>query len=143
MVIMKVEKHFNIKTNYSFEAQLYRATVKLGDAESNNVEFNTFDISRYLISDPHNTFLVSVVGDSMINENIFEGDILVVNRKEKPVDGKVVIAALNGEMAVKTYRVIDGLVYLYSANKSFLPIEIKPFWEFEIQGVVKHVIRNF
>ncbi len=73
---------------------------------------------------------------------IFEGDILVVDRKEKPEDGKVVIASLNGEMAVKTLREIDAKIYLYSANKKFLPIEIQGFMEFRIQGVVKHVIHN-
>ncbi len=86
--------------------------------------------------------MVRVAGDSMVNENIYEGDILVVNQDEKPSDGKVVIAALNGEMAVKTLRIIEGTVYLFSANKRFLPIEILPFWEFEIQGVVKHVIKS-
>lgn len=140
---MKVEKSLNIKTNYNFEAPLYKASVKLGNSEKDSIVMNTFDVCHYLISDKFNTFLVRVVGESMIDENIYEGDILVVNRKEKPNDGNVVIAALNGELAVKTYRVIDGIVYLYSANERFLPIEIKPFWEFEIQGIVKHVIRNF
>ncbi len=124
---MKVEKTINIKTNYSFEAPLFKAAVSLGLAENEKTELKSFNLSRFLISDPKNTFLVCVTGDSMIDENIFEGDILVVNRKEEPADGKVVIAALNGEMAVKTYREIDGKVYLYSANKRFLPIEIKPF----------------
>jgi len=39
-------------------------------------------------------------------------------------------------------RTIEGKVYLYSANDKFLPIEIKPFWQFDIQGVVKHVIHS-
>ncbi|MFC2129850.1 LexA family protein [Bacteroidota bacterium] len=139
---MKVERKINIKTNYSFEAPLYKAAVSLGLAENEKTEFNSFDLNRFLIADPKNTFLVCVAGDSMKDENIYEGDLLVVNRKEEPADGKVVIAALNGEMAVKTYREIDGSVYLYSANKRFLPIEIIPFWEFEIQGIVKHVIKK-
>jgi SOS-response transcriptional repressor LexA len=45
-------------------------------------------------------------------------------------------------MAVKTFRFINDRVYLFSANKNFLPIEIKPYWSFEIQGVVKYVIHD-
>lgn len=78
----------------------------------------------------------------MINESIFSGDLLIVKRNEQPKDGKIVIAALNGEMAVKIYRVMEDGIYLFSANDKFLPIEIKPFWNFEIQGVVKHIIHN-
>ena len=139
---MKVQKTINIKTNYSFEAPLYKAAVKIGLSEQDKTEFDAFDLSNYLVPNPNDTYLVRVIGDSMINENIYEGDILVVDKKEKPEDGKVVIAALNGEMAVKTYRIKGDQIYLFSANKRFLPIEIKPFWEFEIQGIVKHVIRN-
>jgi DNA polymerase V len=100
------------------------------------------DLNRHLAPEPDETFLVRVSGESMIDRNIYHGDILVVNRRETPADGKIVVAALNGEMAVKTYRVIDGEVYLYSANKKFLPIKIYPFMEFQVQGVVKHVIHR-
>lgn len=140
---MKVEKSLNIKTSYSFEAPLYQVASKLGLADKDSKKIDAFDLSNYLVSDYENTFLVRVMGDSMIDENIFEGDILVVNRKERPADGKVVIASLNNEMAVKRFRKIDGKIYLYSANQKFLPIEILPFWQFEIQGIVKHVIKSF
>jgi DNA polymerase V len=140
---MKVEKSLNIKTSYSFEAPLYNVASKLGLIEKDTARIDSFDLSNYLVSDYENTFLVRVIGDSMINENIYEGDILVVNKKEQPKDGKVVIASLNGEMAVKRFRKIEGKVYLYSANKKFLPIEILPYCQFEIQGIVKHVIKNF
>jgi len=101
-----------------------------------------FDLNSVLAPKPDDVYLVRVTGESMINEGIFDGDILVVNKNDKPKDGKVVIAALNGEMAVKTYREIEGKVYLFSANDKFLPIEILPFWQFDIQGVVKHVIHD-
>ncbi len=140
---MKVEKSLNIKTSYSFEAPLYNVASKLGLLEKDSPRIESFDLSNFLVSDYENSFLVRVIVVSMIEENIFEGDILVVNKKVQPTDGKVVIASLNGEMAVKRFRRIEGKVYLYSANKKFLPIEIQPYWQFEIQGIVKHVIKNF
>lgn len=138
---MKAKKIAELKTNYSFEGPF----INLKDENNLNPAMNKksfLDLNKYLAPVPDDIYLVRVNGESMVDENIFHGDILVVNRKEKPIHGKVVIAALNGEMAVKTYKLIDGKVYLYSANKKFLPIEIRPFWNFEIQGVVKFVIHD-
>jgi DNA polymerase V len=66
----------------------------------------------------------------------------VVNRNEEPKDGKIVVVALNDDLVVKTFRIIDGIGHLYSANETFKPKEIAPFYNFEIQGVVKHVIHD-
>lgn len=137
---MKAERIANIKSNYAFEAPVIAAKVhrkgRLGDLKN----YPDLDLNSYLLAGGKEIYLVRVNGESMIDENIFDGDILVVSSKDKPKDGKIVIAALNGEMAVKTYKVINGKIYLYSANKKFLPIEIMPYWNFEIQGIVKHVI---
>ena len=133
----------NCTPNILPELDKIYAKIDLANISRLKSTIDSFDLSHYLVSDYENTFLVRVIGDSMIDENIYEGDILVVNKKEQPKDGKVVIASLNGEMAVKRFRRIEGKVYLYSANKKFLPIEILPYWQFEIQGIVKHVIKNF
>jgi DNA polymerase V len=130
---MKVRKVVELKSAFNFEAPMLAT-------ESNNSQM--FDLKSVLAPKPSDIYLVRVTGESMINEGIFDGDILVVNKNEAAKDGKVVIAALNGEMAVKSYREIEGKVYLFSANEKFLPIEILPFWQFDIQGVVKHVIHN-
>ncbi len=135
---MKVNKLVELKSNFSFEAPIMPTRI----SDNSNQNLQMYDLNSVLAPNPSDVYLVRVTGESMINEGIFDGDILVVNKNEKPKDGKVVIAALNGEMAVKTYRIIEDKVYLFSANEKFLPIEIKPFWQFEIQGVVKHVIHN-
>ncbi len=140
---MKVKKIVELKTQYSFEAPLFPAAVTKKDRNGNGQpKEELLDLNETLAPKPENIFIVRVNGESMIEEHIYDGDVLIVERETKPKDGQVVIAALNGEMAVKKYRVKDGKVYLFSANKSFLPIEIKPFWEFQIQGIVRHVIHN-
>jgi len=136
---MKVKNIVELKANFSFEAPIVSAEKLKGVKKSND---KLIDLNSFLAPIAKEFFLVRVTGESMINENIFSGDLLVVKRKEEPKDGKIVIAALNGEMAVKIYRVLEDGVYLFSANEKFLPIEIKPFWNFEIQGVVKHIIHN-
>jgi DNA polymerase V len=135
---MKVKKLVELKSNFSFEAPIMPTRLSNGQRPF----LQMFDLNSVLAPKPDDVYLVRVTGESMINEGIFDGDILVVSKSDKPKNGKVVIAALNGEMAVKTYRIIEDKVYLFSANEKFLPIEIKPFWQFDIQGVVKHVIHN-
>jgi DNA polymerase V len=138
---MKVKKVVEIKTHYSFEAPVLSAG-KYGRSIKLEEFHESLDLNSYLVPDPQNIFLVRVCGESMIDKQIYDGDILVINRKEQPAQGKIVIASLNGEMAVKIFSIRDGKVYLVSANKKFLPIEIEGFMEFQIQGVVKHVIHS-
>lgn len=110
---------------------------------SNNLNNNiSIDLNSFLAPNPKNLYLVQVSGQSMINENIYNGDILIVDKNEIPKDGKIVIASLNGDMFVKTLRIKSNKVYLYSANSQFLPIEILPEFNFKIQGVVKNVIHS-
>lgn len=137
---MKVNKIHDLKTNFSFEAPCLPASAIAG--RNSKVSSDLLDLNDYLAPDPKNIYMVRVNGESMIDEGIYDGDVLIVNRNEEPKDGLVVIAALNGETAVKSYRVVDGKTYLYSANEKFLPIEIQPYWQFDIQGVVKFVIHN-
>ena len=138
---MKVKKVVEVNTHYSFEAPILPAGKhgKVIPLEELNLQL---DLNHYLVPNPKNIFLVRVSGESMIDKNILDGDILIVDKNEKPGNGKIVIAALNGEMAVKTFSEVDGKILLISANHKFLPIEIEDLMEFQIQGVVKHVIRS-
>ena len=138
---MKVNKVVEVKSHYSFEAPVVPAVIKTR-LSTRAEDLQLLDLNQYLAPHPGHIYLVRVSGESMIDENIFDGDLLIVDKKDKPADGNVVIAALNGEMAVKTFRIIEGKIYLVSANKKFLPLEITPYMEFQIQGVVKHVIHN-
>ncbi|MGE5479427.1 MAG: LexA family protein [Chloroflexota bacterium] len=136
---MKVGQAAVLKKSYKFEAPTLGATVARGSSSRLTPQKN-FDLGE--LSGSGSRFIVRACGESMIDKNIHDGDLLIVDSAEAPRDGSIVIAALNGEMTVKTYRRIGDTVYLFSANQKFLPIEIYPYWEFKIQGVVKQVIRE-
>jgi DNA polymerase V len=85
---------------------------------------------------------VKVNGESMIGSGINDGDTLIVHSKSQPKSGEIVIASLNGNLLVKRFEMIEGKVYLIASNDQFLPIEIFPFEQFQIQGVVQHVIHQ-
>lgn len=140
--LMKVIEKRNIKSRFSFEAPLINTSLNL---KIKVEEFYVSDFSIYslLKGNPKNYFLVEVNGESMIDKNILNGDILVVDSSCHPKDGDIIVAAIGGETLVKEYRIIDGIVYLIAANKKFIPIKIYPEDSFYIQGVVKHVIHQF
>ena len=62
------------------------------------------DLNELLVKRPAATFFVRVEGDSMINAGIRDKDLLVVDRSLTPANGDIIIAAVDGEFTVKTYR---------------------------------------
>ena len=98
------------------------------------------DLNRHLIRHKEATFFLRVQGDSMINAGIHDGDMLIVDRAIEPVSGKIVIAALDGELTVKRLSTRGGRVRLLPENPDYPVIEIGTEQELVIWGVVIHVI---
>jgi repressor LexA len=67
-------------------------------------------------------FLLRVVGDSMIDAAIADGDWVVVRQQEVAENGEIVAALIDGEATVKTYRRRDGHVWLIPHNPAYAPI---------------------
>ena len=139
---MRARKISIAKTLYNFEAPVVGASAPGNASGSNLQDVKLLDLNSFLVPNPKSCFLVRVSGESMIDANIDHGDLLVVDSSELPANGKIVIASLNGEMAVKYFQQNSEGTYLVSANKKFLPIKISELFEFSIQGVVKHVIKD-
>ncbi|HEY4503711.1 MAG TPA: transcriptional repressor LexA [Candidatus Paceibacterota bacterium] len=100
------------------------------------------NLDEYLISDPSKTFVLKVKGDSMIEEGIKEGDLVVVERQNEPKDGDIVIAEVDGGWTMKFLRKKVGKpVYLEPANNKYKPIY--PEHDLHVAAVVKGVIRKY
>ena len=102
----------------------------------------TLDLNEHLVQHPAATFFVRVEGLSMIHAGINPDDILVVDRSLEPTHGKIIIAALNGELTVKRLHRKDGQLMLLPENPDFSPIPITADCEFTIWGVVTSVIHS-
>ncbi len=100
------------------------------------------DLNELLIRHPSATFFVRVSGDSMTGAGIASGDILVVDRAERASEGSIIIAALDGELTVKRLRYRDDGVYLVAENDNYPPTKVAPERQFDVWGVVVHVIRS-
>ena len=94
------------------------------------------DINEYLVRNPVSTFFFTVKGDSMQEADIFEGDILVVDRSVEPAHGHIVVAFVNGERLVKRLSIRDGSVMLLAGNPKYPPLTLKEGNELEVWGVV-------
>ena len=103
---------------------------------------SSLDLNELLVRHPSATFFVRVSGDSMVEAGINSGDILIVDRAEAAVSGRIVIASLDGELTVKRFLRNGGEVYLAAENCSYDPIRVSPEMDFEIWGVVVHVIHS-
>jgi len=90
------------------------------------------------------TFALRVRGDSMIDENIQDGDIIVVASQKTADNGQVVVALIDGNYATvkKFYREPD-FIRLEPANPQFKPIFIKTPERIQIQGVVRGLLRKY
>jgi SOS regulatory protein LexA len=103
---------------------------------------DTMSFDEYLIKEKEKTFVLEVKGDSMIEEGIKEGDLVVVERRNEPKDGDIVIAEVDGGWTMKFLRKKPGKpVFLEPANRNYKPIY--PEHELNIAAVVKGVIRKY
>jgi DNA polymerase V len=103
----------------------------------------SLDLNEYLVPHPVATFFVRVTGESMTGAGIQDGDILIVDRSASPLDGSIVIALVDGEFTVKRLRRLPKSVVLVPENPAYPAMEIDPFSDFEVWGIVTHVIHSF
>ncbi len=92
----------------------------------------------------HETYVLQVKGDSMIDEQIRDGDYVIVENRRPTRDGEMVIALLDGENVTlkKLYREGNGRVRLQPANAALKPM----FFDQDrvaVQGVVIGVLRRY
>ena len=87
-------------------------------------------------------FALRVKGDSMIDDGIRNGDILVITRQSHAENGQTVVALVNGESTVKKFYHHGDEVELRPANESMQPIRIAA-GEVEIVGLVMGLLRNY
>lgn len=102
---------------------------------------DTFNLQEFLIKDTDSTYLLEVKGDSMIEEGILEGDMVIAERKNTAKDGDIVIAEVDGGWTMKFLRHKNGKPYLEPANKNYKPIY--PEYDLKVAAIVRGVIRKY
>lgn len=99
-------------------------------------------IPANFVVDAENSYVLQVKGRSMIEDGIFDGDFVIIERNPSPHNGDIVVALLDNQYATlkRFYREANH-IRLQPANSTMQPIIIKG--DLNIQGIVRAVIRKF
>lgn len=106
-----------------------------------NYETESISLDQYLVGHPGYTFLLRVSGDSMVDEGIKHGDLVILDKKRPPQEGDVVAALIDGQWTLKYFKKQNGNILLQAANPKYQPIGPKE--SLELGGVVVSVIRKY
>ena len=99
------------------------------------------DLNEELVKNKPATFFLRMTGKAMEADGIYEGDVLIVDKSIEAVSGKVIIAAVNGELLVRRLLLKDGKTFLVSAKKSIMQ-EMNDASNYHPWGVVTYIIHK-
>ena len=129
---------------------------------------NSFiSLDKELVRHPAATFFARVIGDSMVDAWVDEGDVLVVDKSIEPQEGDMAVCFIDGEFALKfisfkepkavgreprpvkapkprsSYDILEHRkMWLLPANEKYPPIEVTESNDFTIWGVVTYIIKK-
>jgi DNA polymerase V len=98
------------------------------------------DLNEQLIRNKPATFFFKMKGDAMKEAGIFDGDTLIVDRSLKLVNGKVIVAILNGELLVRRFHKNFSSAFLIAENERYKNINLAEFTNFSVWGIVTYTI---
>lgn len=142
---MEVEKFFS--AGYSGSKRFTQQEVPTANATGFTAAADDYmergiDLNEQLIRNKPATFFMRITGNSMINAGICDGDIAIVDRSVKPVNGRIVIAVVDGEMLIRRYEKTINRLRLVPETPKLSPIDVSEFNDCKIWGVVIYVIKN-
>ncbi|MDE7152772.1 MAG: translesion error-prone DNA polymerase V autoproteolytic subunit [Candidatus Amulumruptor sp.] len=103
----------------------------------------SIDLNRTLVKHPSATFYARVTGDSMEEEGIADGDLLIIDKSLQAEHGDLAVCCLNGEFTLKRLRYRDGgaRMQLMPSNRRYRPIDVTPDDDFMVWGVVTYTVK--
>lgn len=102
---------------------------------------DTITLDEFLVERPDATYLLRVIGDSMIDAGIHPGDIVLVEKGRTPQLNDIVVARVDDEWTLKYFVHDDKGVRLVPANSKYQPI--RPQNTLEVAGIVRAAIRKY
>ncbi len=103
----------------------------------------TIDVPQHMVPRRGESFVLRVQGDSMIDEQIRDGDFVIVESRSEARDGETVVALVRGEEAtLKRFYRRGSEVRLQPANERMHPIDL-PAQDVQIRGVVRGLMRSY
>jgi SOS regulatory protein LexA len=87
-------------------------------------------------------FALTVSGESMIEDGILDGDVIIIKEQKSASNGETIVAVIDNEATVKRYYKKDNKIELHPANSSMKPIIVDQ-GDFHIKGVLVGLYRSY
>lgn len=121
-----------------------RARVRAGfPSPAEDFGAKRIDVLEHLVRHPQATYQMVARGDSMREDGIFDGDVILVDRAIAPKHGHIVVAVVDGEFVCKRLCCRGGRVRLKAANPTYGDIVPRDGQIVEIWGVVLTAFKRF
>jgi len=100
------------------------------------------DLNKELVKNPASTFYGRVSGNSMKDEGLEDGDILIVDKSLEPQNGDTAVCFIDGGFTLKNIKMEKDVIWLVPANPEYQPIKVSAENDFMIWGIVTYSIRS-
>ncbi len=135
-------KILNIKDIDEFKLNVSGNVVAGFPSPASDYIENELDLKTYLIKNESSTFFVRAEGNSMINDHICDGDLLVIDKAFKPGKNSILMCYLDGAFTIKKFSKIGKEFYLIPSNPEFEPIKVDENSDFRLWGRVRFSIHE-
>ncbi|MDG1477148.1 MAG: translesion error-prone DNA polymerase V autoproteolytic subunit [Vicingaceae bacterium] len=145
---MKKIKHETLEINRvslkkDIKIQLFNEGISAGfPSPAQDFLDSSIDLNKELIKNSASTFYGKVKGDSMIEANLNDGDLLIIDKSIEPSSNKIAVCFIDGEFTVKRIKIESDIVWLIAENKNYKPIKVTAENDFLIWGIVTYVIKT-
>ncbi len=102
----------------------------------------SIDLNKELVPHPSSTFYGRVKGDSMKEEGIEDGDILVIDKSLELMNDDLAVCFVDGEFTLKRVRIDAAIIWLLPSNKAYPEIPITSENDFIVWGIVTYTIKK-
>lgn len=105
---------------------------------------DTVRVDRFFVGNHEDVFALRIVGESMIEDGIFDGDFVFVRKSPTAKTGDIVVAMIEGEATVKRYFPESDLIRFEPANSNMSPIVVRKsdFRAVDLLGIVVGIYRK-
>lgn len=133
----------NIDISSSLPLQFADEGIKAGfPSPAQDYLEQTIDLNKELIRHPASTFYGRVVGNSMRDEGIEDGDILVIDKSLELIDDDLAVCFIDGEFTVKRVRLETDAAWLVPSNSDYPLIKVTKDNDFMVWGIVTYTIKK-
>lgn len=104
----------------------------------------SIDLNKELVRHPATTFYARIIGDSMQDAGITDGDLIVIDRSLEPREGDIVVAYIDGDFTLKRISIdaAHHCLWLLPENEKYQPIKVTEDNDFIVWGVVTYNIKR-